>query len=241
MNSVSRYMLSAMLMAAALVGCHGGSLSRGASATQMITVTETTFPTRPGASERRYIVYLHGKIVEDQGLPAISPDYGEYEYQAILDRLSGYGFEVISEQRQKDTDALEYAKKVAGQITSLLRAGVPAKNIIVVGASKGGSITFFVSDILKNRDINYVILAACNPEMLELLKNNNRFLYGNVLSIYDSADQLAGSCQEIFSLSQGKGLFEHEEIVLHVGTGHGILYKPLDEWIIPIIEWAGKP
>ena len=31
-----------------------------------------------------YLFYLHGKIIEDQGLPAISPDYGEYQYLAIL-------------------------------------------------------------------------------------------------------------------------------------------------------------
>jgi hypothetical protein len=66
-------------------------------------------------------------------------------------------------------------------------------------------------------------------------------LYGNVLSIYDSSDELAGSCQSLFDFSQGKGLARHEEIVLQVGTGHGILYKPLDEWITPIIQWAGNP
>jgi hypothetical protein len=58
------------------------------------------------------------------------------------------------------------------------------------------------------------------------------------LSIYDSVDELAGSCQEILALSEGKGLARHNEIVLHVGTGHGILYKPLDEWIVPAVEWA---
>ena len=36
---------------------------------------------------KRYLFYLHGKIIEDQGIPAISPDYGEYEYEAILDKF----------------------------------------------------------------------------------------------------------------------------------------------------------
>jgi hypothetical protein len=27
---------------------------------------------------------LHGKIIEDQGLAAISPEYGEYQYEEIL-------------------------------------------------------------------------------------------------------------------------------------------------------------
>jgi len=35
------------------------------------------------------------------------------------------------------TDGVDYAGKVTEQITALLNAGVPAKNITVVGASKG--------------------------------------------------------------------------------------------------------
>jgi len=49
---------------------------------------------------------------------------------------------------------------------------------------------------------------------------------------------LLGSCAKLFALSEGKGLGRHSEIVLHVGTGHGILYKPLDEWILPTVQWA---
>jgi hypothetical protein len=54
-------------------------------------------------------------------------------------------------------------------------------------------------------------------------------------------DELAGSCQELFSFSAGKGISRFAEIVLQVGTGYGVLYKPLDEWIIPAVQWAGKP
>jgi hypothetical protein len=123
----------------------------------------------------------------------------------------------------------------------LLKAGVPAKNITVVGASKGAGIAIFVSHLLENEEINYVIMAICDPSTVEELKQNEISLYGNVLSIYDSTDELAGSCQELFSFSEGKGISKYNEIVLNVGTGHGILFKPLDEWIIPVIQWAGKP
>jgi hypothetical protein len=192
-------------------------------------------------STKYYLFYLHGKTIEDQGIPAISPDYGEYEYKAILEKLSSYGFVVISEQRVKNTDSVEYAKKIAEQVTVLLEAGVPAKNITIVGASKGAGITIFVSHLLENEEINYVIMAICDPTTVEELKQNGISLYGNVISIYDSTDELAGSCQELFSFSEGKGISDYNEIVLNVGTGHGILYKPLDEWIMPAIQWAGKP
>jgi len=192
--------------------------------------------------ENQYLFYLHGKIIEDQGIPAISPDYGEYEYEAILERLSGFGFVVISEQRPKNADGVKYAKRTADQITDLLEAGVPAKNITVVGVSKGSYIAIYVSHFLENEKVNYVILGSCHPNEVEILKQNQIFLNGNILSIYDSVDQYAGSCEDLFSLSESHGgLSRHDEIVLNIGTGHGILYKPLDGWILPTVEWAGKP
>jgi hypothetical protein len=202
-------------------------------------LADYTFPGSIDAA-KQYLFYLHGKIVEDQGIPAVSPDFGEYEYEAILEKLGGYGFEVISEQRPKDTDGLEYARKVTAQVKALLEAGVPAENITVVGASKGAGIAVYVSHLLKNREINFVIMAICNPDAIEEFRQNQIYLYGNVLSIYDSKDELAGSCQELFEFSQGKGIGRSNEVVLNVGTGHGILYKPLDEWVIPLVQWARK-
>ena len=188
---------------------------------------------------KRYVFYLHGKIIEDQGLRAVSPDYGEYEYEAILKELAGYGFVVVSEQRSKNADGVKYAKRVAGQVTELLDAGVPASNITVVGASKGAAITVFVSHLLKNTKMNFVLLGTCHPDTVEEWKRNQIFLYGNVLAIYDFADdEYSGSCEELFTLSEGIG--RHDEIILHIGTGHGILYKPLDEWILPAVQWADQ-
>ena len=185
--------------------------------------------------------YLHGKIIEDQGIPAIDPVYGEYEYEAILAKLSRYGFVVISEQRLKNTDSVEYARKITEQVTALLKAGVPSNKITVVGASKGAGIAILVSHFLENKEINFVIMAICDPVTVEELRQNQIFLYGNVLSIYDSTDVLAGSCQELFSFSEGKGISRYKEVILNIGLGHGILYKPLDEWIIPAVQWARKP
>ena len=204
-------------------------------------ITDYAFPNSIEPANQ-YLFYLHGKIIEDQGIPAVSPDYGEYEYEAILERLNEFGFVVISEQRPKNTDGVKYAKRTAEQITDLLNAGVPAKNITVVGASKGSYIAIYVSHFLDNKEINYVILGSCDPGEVEILKQNQIFLNGNVLSIYDSVDQYAGSCEELFSLSENHGgLSRHDEIVLNIGTGHGILYEPLDEWILPTVKWAGKP
>jgi putative hemolysin len=210
----------------------------GRGPTPTISLAGFAFPT-PIDPQQRYLFYLHGKIIEDQGLPAVSPDFGEYEYGAILQALSEGRLRVISEQRPKDTDPLQYAQYVAGQVNTLLEAGVPPENITVVGASKGGGIAIYVSNMLKNEQVNFVPMAICSPETVAALIDEQVVLYGNVLSIYDSADDLSGSCADLFAYSEGKGLSRHEEIVLQVGTGHGILYQPLDEWVMPVLEWAG--
>ena len=238
-----------ILMTVFLAGCR--SVAPTSFGNKTISVTSTALPTSDSSlfltqyafptsidPTKRYMFYLHGKIIEDQGIPAVSPEYGEYEYEAILEKLASFGFTVISEQRPKNADGMKYAGRVAGQVTELLNAGVPAKNITVVGASKGAGIAIEVSHLLENEEINFVIMGICNPDEVEFLMQNQTILYGNILSIYDSVDELAGSCQEIFAISKGRGLARHDEIVLHVGTGHGILYKPLDKWMIPITQWA---
>jgi hypothetical protein len=197
-----------------------------------------TFPASIDPS-KQYMFYLHGKIIEDQGLPAVSPEFGEYAYEAILEAFSEQGFVVISEQREKNTNSEAYARKVKDQVETLMKMDVPAKNITVVGASKGGWITVFISHYLKNQEINFVLLAICNPVAIETFKQNKLYLYGNVLSIYDYEDvEYAGSCQELFAFSEGQGLSRHDEIVLEIGTGHGVLYQPLDAWINPVTAWA---
>ncbi|PKO11596.1 MAG: hypothetical protein CVU39_28510 [Chloroflexi bacterium HGW-Chloroflexi-10] len=202
-------------------------------------VSQYAFPAVFDPSQS-YLFYLHGKIIEDQGIPAISPKYGEYEYAAILETLSSKGFVVISEKRPKNTDGMKYAERVVAQVMKLLKAGVPARNITVAGASKGAGITLLVSSLLRNQEGNFVVMGTCDPDTIKEWKQNKSFLNGNVLAIYDSVDEYAGSCQELFEMSEGHGIARHKEIVLQVGTGHGILYHPLDEWILPTIEWARK-
>lgn len=189
--------------------------------------------------EKQYMFYQHGKILEDQGLPAVSSEYGEYRYEDILRTLQSYGFVVISEQRPKNADGWEYAQRTAMQVDKLLTAGVPPGSITVVGASKGATIAAVASDLVNNPEVNYVLLGTCHPTLVAEWKQGGLILSGNVLAIYDFEDnEYSGSCEELFSLAEGKGLNHHAELVLQVGTGHGILYEPLLEWVLPTVQWA---
>ena len=187
---------------------------------------------------KRYLFYPHGRILEDQALPAISEQFGEYEYAAILSRLSISGSIVISEKRAANTSVNDYARTISEQVESLLAENVPAHSITVVGASKGSYIAAGVSHILKNAELNFVLLGSCHSSVVDQWIDREMRLYGNVLAIRDYMDtDLAGSCDELASLSKGPGLTNYQEIVLRVGTGHGILYQPLDQWVEPTIRW----
>jgi hypothetical protein len=200
------------------------------------TLSEFAFP-REIDPTHRFMFYLHGKIIEDQVLPATSPEYGEYQYEEILRALQDYGFVVISEQRRRNSDATEYARRVAGQIHDLVESQVPGGSITVVGASKGAAIAILVSNLLADSEVNYVLLGGCNPPTVDELMQHGVSPFGNVLAIYDSSDEYAGSCEGLFSYAEGKGLGHRSELV-HVGTGHGILYEPLSEWVVPTVKWA---
>jgi hypothetical protein len=249
-NAEARLFILILLTSFLIAGCQSTVPASTPAGVRILPASRTITPEPAGSflakygfpssidPAMNYLFYLHGKIIEDQGLPAVSPDFGEYEYQAILKKLTSYGFVVISEQRSRDTVSAEYASRVTEQIKTLRDAGVPAENITVVGASKGAGIAASVSSLLKDSKTNFVLLGFCAPDTVRELVQNRMSLYGNVLAIRDSVDDLSGSCQELFDFSDGKGLGRHDEIVLNIGTGHGILYKPLDEWIQPTVEWA---
>lgn len=193
-----------------------------------------TIPPRIDATSR-YLFYLHGAIIEGTNGHAVSPKFGDYEYEKILAAFVSQGFTVISEVRRKGTSPQKYAVKVAAQVNELLKAGVPPERITIVGASRGGAIALVASSLIKNRNVNFVILASCAGS--RVFKNIDPNLYGNVLSIYDRDDDTgAGSCNRF--VQQSSGINRHQEIVLATGLGHGIVYHPVKNWLDPLFNWA---
>lgn len=184
-------------------------------------------------AKARYLFYLHGRIIEEQGIRPTDPRFGVYEYEQILEALRLEGFMVISEARARGTDPKEYARKVAGQIQTLIQKNVPPRHITVVGASKGAVITMLVSTALRNREVNFVTMSNCNDWVMQ---NFDVDLYGNVLSVYDYKDEFGQTCRKFFD--RATGLNRSKEIELKLGIGHALLYKPMREWIDPTVQWA---
>ncbi len=186
---------------------------------------------------QRYLFYLHGKILEDQGIKAIDTTngFGVYQYEDILNAFRKKHFVVLSEVRNKNTDQIEYAHKIANQIEVLMNKGIRANDITVVGASKGATISMLVSSFLNNTHVNFVFLAGCNEEIMKRFPEIK--FCGNILSIYEKSDDIGHSCLEFKSISS-LTISHYKEIELNTGLRHGFIYKPLAEWIDPTLKWA---
>jgi len=182
---------------------------------------------------QNYLFFLHNMWLELYGTEGVHPEYGKAEYHEIVDKFKKEGFVVISELRPKGTNGNVYAVKVAKQVDSLLKKGVPASHITVVGTSKGAYITMFVSGIMKNTAINYVLVGVCTDDEV---RDDSVHLYGNILSVYEKSD-IYHSCQKV-RVKPGNNITVFKEIELHTGLKHGFLYKAMDEWIKPASAWA---
>ncbi len=178
------------------------------------------------------VFYLHGMIVETQGASARHPEYGQYEYENILETFREKGFRVISEIRPENTDVEAYADKIVSQIDSLLKDGISPQMITVIGASKGSMIAMVTSTKLQNELINFVFMAACNEWVKENLRLN---LCGRILSVYEASDDIGKSCRDIMNDSECHG--EFKELELSTGRKHGFIFSPLAEWVDPSVLW----
>lgn len=189
----------------------------------------------------RYLIYIHGARPETFPLSEPHPTRGLFEYQNILNALAASGFEVISELRMERTNPRRFARtRVLEQVKSLIAAGVPAQNITLAGFSKGGLIAMIVASQARQPKLNIVNMAGCGKGKSRqaydnFLANDASKLSGRMLSIYDQADKISGTCQDV-SAKAPRMPFEEE--VLTVGGGHGTFYTPRKAWVDRVANWA---
>jgi hypothetical protein len=183
-------------------------------------------------AQQQYVIYLHGRIIEDEGTRPVSPIYGVYEYEETLQALAQAGLQVIAEVRPPNTDVEQYADRVVSQVNALLDAGVPAEHITVMGFSKGGWIAILTSTRLRNEQVNFVLLAICGEWLFESPGMN---MSGRVLSVYEISDDYGGSCRSLIEVSTGVSDFE--EMALSTGRQHGAFYTADPLWLDRVTTW----
>jgi hypothetical protein len=187
---------------------------------------------RPAPSPR-YVIYLHARIVEEQGRRATHPEFGPYEYDAILDSLRQSGFTVLSEQRPPGISVDTFATALIGRIDSLVQHGVPPQAITVIGFSRGGAIAILASSSLQNPEISFVFMGACGSWAFD---RPDIRVTGRLLSIYETSDSMGVSCAPLFA-RRGAGS-EVRELPVSLGLGHGTFFQPRAAWLAPALAWA---
>ncbi|ALQ07934.1 alpha/beta hydrolase [Pseudoalteromonas sp. SCSIO 43210] len=186
-------------------------------------------------SSDKYVFYSHGFIVEGIDPKPVHERWGQYNFPAIKKELGDSSYHLIATHRPAKTHPFKYAEQLSKQVTKLLKNGVLASNITLVGFSRGGFITAIASSNLKNMDINFVILAACTSG---LAKRAEIAIYGHLLSVYETSDSV-GSCDNVVARNLGT-VSSYKEVSISTGKEHGAFFIPRKEWIVPVKAWLKR-
>lgn len=185
--------------------------------------------------DERFIFFLHNRFLEEHRLDELHPEFGRAEYKGILEEFEKSGLKVISEKRNGNVNAREYAIGIVDKIDSLINSGTEPERITIVGTSKGGYIAQYVSTLANNPELNFVFVASYRTSDLVNIPEIN--FCGNILTIYEKTDPYGVSAVDRKENSACRIQY-FKEIELNTGMGHGFLFKPLKEWMRPTIKWA---
>ena len=180
----------------------------------------------------KHVFYLHGMIIEVQGVNAVSDVFGPYKYEDIIDSLKSTGYQVHSEVRTTKTDFNVFCQKISQQINQLINDGVAPNDISVIGASKGAMMAMQISSSTTH-PVNYILLGA-NSDRTE--KNFNWKLHGRILGIYEQSDTVAGKDYSYW-IDRSSEAKEFQQLKINTGLGHGFLYRPISAWLGPAKDW----
>ena len=201
--------------------------------------------TVPEAPDRaaHYAIYLHDVALDR------TPDDAERRARLgrVLTALADRGLIVVAEVRPAGTiqkvpeDLDRYARKVAGQVGQLLAAGVPARQINVIGYSRGATLALVTAGHVANNGIGYVVIAGCMTDggsfkqFAPMLSRYAEKLTGQFLSIAEGSDRDFGSCAPYFAKASARPI--HAETILQTGKGHVFAMEPDESWVRPAVAW----
>lgn len=202
---------------------------------------EAAVPATPDPSAR-YAIYLHGIALDraaDEGAKA--------RFAAVTRSLADAGIRVVAEIRgpatiQKSPQDLDtYARRVAMQVSALRGAGVPERNINVIGYSRGGVIALMSAGFVDHPEVGFAILAGCVSDQgafkrsAPVMMRYAEKLKGRFLSLVEESDPDFASCEPYFEKAGAKPA--REETLLRTGKGHLLFAEPADAWVVPVTRW----
>jgi hypothetical protein len=202
----------------------------------------TAVPQAPSRGAH-YSIYVHDVALDR------NPDDPERRarFNRVLKALAADGLIVVAEVRPAGTiqrvpdDLDRYARKIASQVRELLAAGIPARQINVVGYSRGAALTLMAAGYVANSGIGYVVIAGCMTEtgafkqFAPMLDRYAEKLAGQFLSIAERSDSDFGSCAPYFAKAAARP--PHAETIVHTGKGHAFAMEPDEAWVRPTVSW----
>ncbi len=72
-------------------------------------------------NDDRFVFFLHNRFLEEHELNELNPEFGRTEYNEIIAEFKKSGLKVISEKRNGNVNAREYAVGIVNQIDSLIK------------------------------------------------------------------------------------------------------------------------
>lgn len=180
-------------------------------------------------TQKKYLFYLVGNVGE--GMTA-------QEFSRINEEFVKLGFLVICNPVRNSGYTKRYIDGVSADVSSLLAAGVPAKNIVVLGYSYGGMAALRIATELNNPGLSYVIIAGAPKKggRVQFPQDVKIDPAGMMWNIYGKKDRDFGSLREFMNA---------EDVSLRalcretrVDKGHEIGRTPDKSWMDVVNQLA---
>lgn len=162
----------------------------------------------------------------------VTDNRADTEHMAIIQALGEAGFDVRTYTFAGE-DAVTYARRIAGDVHTLMASGIDPTRITVLGSGMGSTVAQLTSAAVGSRQVSYVLLGQCD----RFLKDQVRFrMAGRILGLRDDADMDSGSCRPLWQ--DAPKVSARRDTVLHTGLGAALFAKPHAMWMKPAVDWG---
>jgi hypothetical protein len=105
----------------------------------------------------------------------------------------------------------------------------------------GAEVALLASAKLHEPELRFALLGAClSLSVPELWAERGRRPAGHLLAIREKSDETTEPCPAWTDAAGPRGRLEVRELLLDTGLRHGFLFRPLPEWVDPVVEWATR-